>query len=73
MDNDWKELPKVIMTSDVVWDPRVLDHDLDDNEQRFDAVSTLQDDPSTNLFDKTGQYIKRVVAQTTNVQTVRFK
>ncbi len=72
-DDDWQALPHVIMTSDVVWDPRVLDHDLDDDEQWFDAVSTLQDDPSTNLFDETGQYIKRVVAQTTTVRTVRFK
>jgi hypothetical protein len=53
---EWDTLPHIILTSDVDWDPTVLDHTLDD-----DAVSDLQNDPTTNLFDEFGKYRKRTV------------
>jgi hypothetical protein len=43
------------------WDPTVLDHTLDDDNEWFDAVSDLQNDPTTNLFDEFGNYRKRTV------------
>ena len=62
-DEEFDTLPSVILTSDSTWDPLVLDHNLSDDEQWFDAVSDLQDDPTTNLFDEFGNYRKRVVVQ----------
>ena len=32
-DQEWEDLPHVIMTSDIDWDPSQLDHNLDDDEQ----------------------------------------
>jgi len=64
-DDEWDTLPHVILTSDVDWDPTVLDHDLDDDEEWYDAISDLQSDPTTNLFDEFGNYRKRVVVQET--------
>jgi hypothetical protein len=58
-DEEWDTLPHVILTSDVDWDPTVLDHNLDDDDKWFDAVSDLQTDPTTNLFDEFGNYRKR--------------
>jgi hypothetical protein len=40
------------------WDPTVLDHTLDDDDEWFDDVSDLQNDPTTNLFDEFGKYRK---------------
>jgi hypothetical protein len=46
----------------VDWDPTVLlDHTLDDDDEWFDAVSDLQNDPTTNLFNEFGNYRKRTV------------
>jgi hypothetical protein len=45
----------------VDWDPTVLDHNLDDDDKWFNAVSDLQTDPTTNLFDEFGNYRKRTV------------
>ena len=47
-------MPHVVLTSDVDWDPTVLDHTLDNDEQWYDAISDLQSNPTTNLFDKFG-------------------
>ena len=59
-DLEWDTLPHVVLTSDVDWDPTVLDHTLDDDEQWYDAISDLQSDPTTNLFDEFGDYRNRV-------------
>ena len=60
-DEQWDTLPQVILTSDAEWNPTVLDHRLDDNDDWFDAISDLQSNPTTNLFDEFGNYRKRVV------------
>ena len=65
-DEEWDELPHIILTSDVNWDPTILDHNLDDDENWFNAISDLQSDPTTNLFDEYGNYRKHVVVQETD-------
>ena len=63
-DEEWETLPHVVWTSDVDWDPSVLDHAHDDDDHWYDAVSSLEDDPEFNLFDAFGNYRKRVAART---------
>ena len=41
----------------------VLDHTLTDDEQWADALSNLEADPSTNLFDEFGNYHQCVTVQ----------
>jgi hypothetical protein len=61
-DEEWDTLLHVILTSDVDWDPTVLEHTLDDDDEWFNAVSDLQNDPTANLFDELfGIYRKRSV------------
>jgi hypothetical protein len=55
-DNEWEELPRVILTLQDVWSPSVLDHDLDDNEECFDAISNLPNKITESLFDEYGNY-----------------
>jgi hypothetical protein len=61
MDAERDTLPHVILTSDMDWDPTILDHTLDDDDEWFDAISDLIADPTTNLFDEFGDYRKRTV------------
>ena len=62
-DDEWETLPHVIMTSDVDWDPSVLDHIFDsDDTIWFDALQNLEDDPTHNLFDEYGNYRYRRAA-----------
>ena len=39
------------MTADTDWDPSILDHNFDDNEKWFDALSDLGDDTTLSLFE----------------------
>src|SRR5687767_8429187 len=55
-DKEWDTLPHVIMTADDDWYPSVLDHAIDDDDQWFDAVSYILDNPTTRLFDEFGDY-----------------
>ena len=61
-DEEWDTLPHVILTSDADWDPRALDHSVDDDDDWFDAISDLEANPATNLFDECGECRGRVVA-----------
>jgi hypothetical protein len=36
----------------MVWDPSIMDHEFDEDDQLFDAISDLSADPSTNMFDE---------------------
>ena len=63
-DDEWDNLNHVVLTSDVDWDPSILDHTLEDDEHWFDAVCDLEKHPYTSLFDAEGNYLRRVVAQT---------
>ena len=62
-EKEWDELPHVFLTSELEWDPSVLDHDPTDDEQWFDAVEALESVPGTNLFDEFGDYRHRVTIQ----------
>ena len=66
-DQEWEDLPHVFMTSDVDWDPSQLDHNLNDDEQWFDAISELQDDSLNSLFDEFGNYRKRVLVNESTI------
>jgi hypothetical protein len=63
-DDEWDRLPHVILTSDLDWDPTVLDHTLDDDEHWYDAMCDLDTPPYDSPFDSEGTYHDRVVAQT---------
>jgi hypothetical protein len=53
-DNEYESLPHVILTSDVDWDPRVLDSDIDDDDDWYDAISDNVN--HSELFDAFGDY-----------------
>jgi hypothetical protein len=54
-DDKWDTLPHDIWTGDTDWDPPILDHTLDNNDNWwFDAIFNLEARPFTNLFDKVG-------------------
>eukprot|EP00934_Nitzschia_sp_Nitz4_P004676 Nitzschia sp. Nitz4//scaffold468_size5769//118//5631//NITZ4_009203-RA/size5769-snap-gene-0.0-mRNA-1//-1//CDS//3329552515//4666//frame0 len=52
-DSEWEELPHVIMTSDVDWDPSVHDHTISDDPRWYNKIP---DPIPTGPFDLTGQY-----------------
>jgi hypothetical protein len=62
-DDEWDTLPHEHLTSEIVWEPSILDHDPTEDEQWFDAVADLEADPRTNLFDEFGDYRHRVTVQ----------
>jgi hypothetical protein len=53
-DVEYESLPHVILTSDVDWDPRILDFDIDDNDDWYDAISDNVN--HSDLFDVFGDY-----------------
>ena len=56
IDKEWDSLPHVILTADTDWDPSVIDHELEDGEEWFDAMQDLPDiEPDPN-FDDVGDY-----------------
>ena len=57
--DEWDNLPHVILTSDLDWDTTILDNIIDDNDTLFDSVSNLQNDSVSNLFDLIGNYRHR--------------
>ena len=59
-DTEWNTLPHIILTGDVDWDPCVLDHQMDDDVNWFDAVSALERNPNAVLFDEFGDYRREV-------------
>ena len=53
-DEEWDTLPHVVWTSDMEWDPSVLDCDLEDQDQWYDAVSDLENTIIHSPFDEYG-------------------
>ena len=62
-DAEWDDLPHVILTSDMDWDPSILDHTIDDDEHWYDAICDLEQRPYTSMFDHEGNYLGRVTVQ----------
>jgi hypothetical protein len=60
-DSEWDTLPHVVLTADQEWHPSVLDNDLEDDEDWYDAISQLPDDPTNQLFDQFGNYRHRTI------------
>ena len=55
-DEEWETLPTVVMTSDVKWDPSVMDCNISDEDEWYDAIEELEKDPDCELFDMEGDY-----------------
>ena len=68
-DDEWNDLPHVVLMGDTDWDPSVLDNDIDDNESWFDAVSDFTDDGSNQLFDLQGNYRHRHVVHHIDIKS----
>ena len=67
-DQEWEELPHVILTGDNEWDPSVLDYEIDDDDDKwFDAISDIKDTSIHRLFDERGNYKKRTIVNRTVV------
>jgi hypothetical protein len=48
----------MLMSNVLDWDPSVLDHDIDGDKQRHDAMLD-EDDPTNELFDVFGNHTGR--------------
>ena len=68
-DDEWNNLPHVVLTGDTDWDPSVLDNEIDDNEHWFDAVSDFTDGDSNQLFDLQGNYRHRHVVHRIDINS----
>jgi hypothetical protein len=53
---EWDELPHVILTADVDWDPTIIDCELEDGEEWFDAMQDIPEIDPDPLFDEVGDY-----------------
>ena len=58
-DDEWEDLPHIVLTNDSDWDPSVLDNTIDNDETWFDAISDLPDEDTHSLFDHQGNYQRR--------------
>jgi hypothetical protein len=66
-DNEWDNLPHVILTSDLGWDPTIHDHTLDDDEHWYDAMCDMDEPPYDSPFDSEGNYHGCVIAQSSTL------
>ena len=55
-DDEWETLPHVVWTSDMEWDPSILDSTISDTEQWFDAVSDNNHLIMASPFDQYGDF-----------------
>src|SRR5688500_4502887 len=55
-DKERDNLPHVILKADVDWDPTVIDCELEDGEEWFDALEDLPELDPDPLFDEFGNY-----------------
>ena len=60
-DQEFEELPHVILTAGTDWDPTVIDHTLTDKEDWYDTLADLNDGIISTPFDEFGNYRKREV------------
>jgi hypothetical protein len=65
-DEEWKSSTHAFLTSEMEWDPSILVHEFDEDDQWFDAISDLSADPSTNIFDEFGNYRKCIMVYYSN-------
>ncbi len=60
-DTEWEELPHVVVTSDMPWDPSVLDLNQTEDDEWYDALPDLPDGEHHPNFTPTGEYKHRTV------------
>ena len=60
-DAEWDTLPHIIVTSDLDWDPTVLDCPAEDSQEWIDVQSDFSDTLNSPLFDEFGDYRKREI------------
>ena len=53
---EWEDLPHVILTADTDWNPTVINHELDSQEEWFNTMHQPPDPIQDSLFDKMGDY-----------------
>ena len=58
-DDEWENLPHVVWTSDMEWDPTVLDTTISDSKTWFDAISDMSELLISSPFDEYGDYKHR--------------
>ena len=71
-DHEWDNLPHVIMTSENTWDPSILDHDLDQDDEWFDTISDRIEYPSDQRFDEFGDFKRRVEIASSTTKEVEY-
>ena len=69
-DEEWERLPKVMLTADVDWDPKVLDDEMEDDDEWFNAMDDLPDLTPDPLFDEFGEYRHTVEVSETTVESM---
>ena len=62
-DEEWENLPHIIITDELNWDPRILDSEPTEDEQWFDAQEIEENQPGSEFFDAIGDYRHRVSVQ----------
>lgn len=55
-DKEWEDLPHVILTADTDWDPTIIDCELEDEEEWFDAMQNIPQEDLDFPFDDIGDY-----------------
>ena len=53
---EWDSLPHIILPADTDWDLTVIDHEIEDGEEWFDATQDMPDKELDPLFDDFGDY-----------------
>ena len=68
-DEEWGGLPKVMLTADVDWDPKVFYDEMEDDEEWLNAMDDLPDLTPDPLFDKFGEYRHTIEVSQTIVES----
>ena len=55
-DKEWDELPHVVLTADTDWNPSILDNEIEEDEDWFNAMEDLPDLSPDPFFDDYGDY-----------------
>ena len=58
-DTEWTTLPHVIWTSDMPWDPTVLDNKISDNARWYKGISDVEKGFIKFPFNRVGEYLGR--------------
>ena len=66
-DQEWDELPHVILTSGDQWDPRVLDNTITDKDDWYNTLKQYDDGLISTPFDEYGNYRHRTVPEATTI------